>query len=99
VGREHNGPVDRTDDVGDARGVRGQAAQRVGGGDHRVSGVEQRIDDGVPAGGLCEGAVDENDGGLHEKLLSGLVDSGRTEETRANTGLSSVGVGATWRTG
>ena len=69
VGGEHDGPVDRADDVGDGRGVRGEAAQRVGGGDHRVSGVEQRIDDAVPARGLGEGAVDENDGGPHEKLL------------------------------
>jgi hypothetical protein len=47
VGGEHDGPVDRTDDVGNGRGIRGEAARRVGGGDHRVSGVEQRIDDGV----------------------------------------------------
>ena len=73
VGGEHDGPVDCTDDVGDGRGVRGEAAQRVGGGDHRVARVEQRIDDGVPARGLGEGAVDENDRGLHEKLLSGWV--------------------------
>ena len=71
VGGEHDGPVDRADDVRDGGGVRGEAAQRVGGGDHRMSGVEQRIDDGVPARGLGERAVDENDGGLHGKLLSG----------------------------
>jgi hypothetical protein len=65
VGGENDGPVDRTDDVGDGGGVRGEAAQRVGGGDHRVSGVEQRVDDAIPARGLGEGAVDENDRGWH----------------------------------
>ena len=39
--------------------------------DHRMARFEQGIDDAVPARGLGEGAVDENDGGLHEKLLSG----------------------------
>jgi hypothetical protein len=73
VGGEHDGPVDRTDDVGNSRGVRGEAAQRVGRGHHRISRVEQGIDDAVPARGVGEGAVDKNDGGLHEKLLSGWL--------------------------
>ena len=75
---EHDGPVDRADDVADGGGVRGNSAQRVGRGDHRVSGVEQHIDDGVPARGLGEGAVDENDGGGHGRSFRVGSVSGRT---------------------
>jgi hypothetical protein len=71
VGGEHDRAVDRADQIAERRGVGGEAAKRVCRRDHRVTRVEQRIDDGVPARGLGEGAVDENDGGLHEKLLSG----------------------------
>ena len=67
---EHDGPIDRADDVGDGRGVSGEAAQRVGCGDHRMSGVAQRIDDAVPARRVGERAVDENDGVGHGNLPS-----------------------------
>jgi hypothetical protein len=49
-----------------------------------VSGVEQPIDDGVPARGLGEGAVDENDRGWHGRSF-GFWWIG-------------VGVATTWRT-
>jgi hypothetical protein len=71
VGGEHDRPVDRPDQVAERGGVGGDAAQRVCHRDHQVARVEQRIDDAVPARRLGGAAVDENDGGLHEKLLSG----------------------------
>ena len=45
-------------------------AQGVGGGDDRVTRVEQRVDDVVPARRLGEGAVDEDDRGAHEEVPS-----------------------------
>ena len=56
----------RADEVGDRLGVGGEAAQRVGGGDDVVTGVFQLADDAVPARGLGEGAVDEDDRGGHD---------------------------------
>jgi hypothetical protein len=49
VGGEHDGPVDRADGDRDGGGVPGDAPQRVGDGDDRMSGVTQRIYDAVPA--------------------------------------------------
>jgi hypothetical protein len=62
---EDDGALDAADQVADGGGVGGDAAQRVGGGDHGVARVQERVDDAVPARRLGEGAVDENDRGLH----------------------------------
>src|SRR5690606_30189455 len=59
---EQDGPSDRPDDVADVGGVAGDAAQRVGHGDDVEVLLLQLLDDAVPAGGLGEGAVDEDDG-------------------------------------
>jgi hypothetical protein len=73
VGAEEDWPVDRPDDVADGLGIAREASQRVGGGDHVVAGALEGLDDLVPARGLGEGAVDENDRGGHGDVLSGGV--------------------------
>jgi hypothetical protein len=67
---QHDRSVDRPDQVADRGRIGGEPAQRVGRGDHRVTSARQRIDDAVPARGLGEGAVNENDRGLHDEVLS-----------------------------
>jgi hypothetical protein len=65
VADEDDRALDRAHEVADRGGVGGDAAQRVGGGDHAVARVEQRLDDPVPARGLGERAVDEHNRWLH----------------------------------
>jgi hypothetical protein len=55
-------PVDGADEVADGSGVARDAAQRIRGGDHTVAVGHERIDHAIPARGLGERAVDENDG-------------------------------------
>ena len=69
VADEHDRAVDGANQVADGGGVGGEAAQRVGGRDDAVTGVEQRVDDAVPARRLGERAVDEHDRGAHEEVL------------------------------
>ena len=49
----------------------GDAAQRVGGGDHRDSVRLEALDDAGPAGAVGEGAVHEHDGQRRWWLSSG----------------------------
>ena len=71
VGDEDDRALDRADHVTDGSGVGGEAAQRIGDGGHGIPRVEQRIDDLIPARGLGEGAVDEDDGGAHRRSFRG----------------------------
>ena len=57
-----DGTGDLVEHAGDVRAVGGDAAQRVGGGDHLDSVGLEALDDAVPAGAVGEGAVDEHDG-------------------------------------
>jgi len=67
---EHDRPVHGADQVADRGGVGGEAPQRVGGGDHRVARPQQRVDHAIPARRLGERAMDKNDRGSHEEILS-----------------------------
>jgi hypothetical protein len=62
---ENDRALDAVEQVRDRGGVAGEGAQRVPRGDDAVTGGVEPSDDAVPAGGLGEGAVDEDDGGLH----------------------------------
>jgi len=53
-----------------------QAAQRVGGGDHRVAVAQQLMGHRVPAAGVGERAVDENDGRFAAAVQRGLRGAG-----------------------
>jgi hypothetical protein len=66
---EHHRPLDRADQVADGLSVRGEATQRVGGGDHAMTRGLHGGDDAIPARRLGEGAVDEHDRGWHHKFL------------------------------
>jgi len=61
VGDEHDRSLDRLQHARDVRGVTRRAAQLVGRGDDRVPAVLQAIGHGSEAGGVGEGAVDEDD--------------------------------------
>jgi hypothetical protein len=74
---EHHRPLDAADGIGDRVGVGREPAQRVGDGDHRMTGLPERVDDAVPARRLGEGTMDEHDRGAHEAFLS-VVASSRT---------------------
>src|SRR5687768_9321493 len=90
---EYDRPLDGADVVAHAGGVGGDPAQRVRDGDRRMPRVDQAIDDLVPAGGLGEGAVDEDDGGAHDDLLRvGRPGGGR--QALAGSGVSAGA--ATW---
>src|SRR5712691_9471471 len=61
---QDDGSGDGGQDAGDVGGVGGDAAQRVRRGQHGVAALFQPCDDPAPAGGVGEGAVDQDDGGL-----------------------------------
>src|SRR5690606_41510333 len=61
---EHDRSAEGGDDVAHIGGVSREAAQRVGDGDGGDAVTLQACDDAVPGGGLGEGAVHEDDGGL-----------------------------------
>ena len=69
VADEHDRPVDRADQLGQPGRVAGDRAQRVGVGDDVMALVDEPVGDVVPARGLGEGAVDQDDGGGHAWLL------------------------------
>jgi GNAT superfamily N-acetyltransferase len=66
---EHDGIVDRLDELGEAGRVAGERAQRVGERDHPVHVTGDLRDDIVPARGLGEGAVYEDDRWIHDDSL------------------------------
>jgi hypothetical protein len=68
VAGQHDGPPDAVEQVRDGGGVRAEAAERVGRGDDAVTGGVKPPDDAVPTRGLGEGAVDEDDGRLHDAV-------------------------------
>jgi hypothetical protein len=55
-------PGNLVEEAGHVGGVDGDAAQRIRGRRHLEPGGLQALDDAVPARGVGEGAVDENDG-------------------------------------
>ena len=64
VADEHDRAADLAQDALDVGRVGGDAAQRVGRADDLVALVLEALLDAVPAGGVGEGAVDEDDGRL-----------------------------------
>jgi hypothetical protein len=63
VAYRNDGPLDSLEDAGDELRIARDAADRVRSGDHREALVLQAADHIVPARGLGEGAVNEDDGG------------------------------------
>jgi CBS domain-containing protein len=92
VTHEHDGPVDRADDIADGGRVAREAPQGIGDGDHAMTRVPQRVDDAIPAGGLGERAVDEQDRWFHattDRTAPGSVTGRcfrRWSETRPGSG-------------
>lgn len=70
------------EDRGDIGGIGVQPAQRIGGGEHRMPLGGKAFHDAVPAGGIGEGAVDEDYGGHDEVALSRTPETKRFRTTR-----------------
>jgi hypothetical protein len=64
VPNEDHWPLDGREELAQVLGVGGRSAQRVGERDDRVAVADQATGDGVPAAGVGEGSMDQNDGGL-----------------------------------
>jgi hypothetical protein len=70
---EQDRAVDLAEQAGGVGRIGGQAAQRIGRGDDGVALLLQPLDDGVPAGGVGEGAVHQHDRRPDAGLLRPLV--------------------------
>ncbi len=77
---EHDRAGEGAQEIGDARGVTGQAAQRVGNRPDHVSVALQAVDLPAPTGGVGPGTMHEDNGRFH--TAAGRGGGGGTPRSR-----------------
>ena len=99
VADEHDRAADRRQEAPEVGRVGGDAAQRVGGRDDLVAAVLELVDDAVPAGGVGEGAVDEDDGRLARLAVAGAAARAAKASARIATRCSESMTATLWSAG